>query len=116
VAGDRKGQDSIRINDQWRIALNGKRGSDRDTSGHLAEELRELGMSAAELARNLAVPTYTRLRRGHYEAVVSHAPGAFLEWRMIPAQSGWCSPFLDTNAALLIWDLNQEASQSALVL
>ncbi len=32
---------------------------------HLAEELRELGMSAAELARNLHVPTNERAPRDY---------------------------------------------------
>jgi hypothetical protein len=49
---------------------------------HLAEELKELGMSAAGLARKLAVPT--KPRYGHFEwAALRHrrygsSPGAFL--------------------------------------
>ena len=77
LAGDRKGQYSIRINDQWRICFDWP---DRlpgpanveivdyhqedkmaltaiHPGEHLAEELRELGMSAAALARKLDVPT-----------------------------------------------------------
>jgi addiction module HigA family antidote len=77
LKGDRKGQYSIRINDQWRTCLNGpktpwahrtwksliiiRRNSMALTAihpgDHLAEELKELGMSAAELARQLDVPT-----------------------------------------------------------
>jgi addiction module HigA family antidote len=77
LKGDRKGQYSIRINDQWRICLSGPTNHQgRSTSKlwtitedkrmtrspihpgeHLAEELNELGMSAAELARRLGVPT-----------------------------------------------------------
>jgi addiction module HigA family antidote len=74
--GDRKGQFSIRINDQWRIALSGQKGPlvqqmlklsiiTEETQmartaihpgEHLADELKELKMSAAELARQLDVP------------------------------------------------------------
>jgi addiction module HigA family antidote len=79
LAGDRKGQYSIRINERWRVALHGrsgrlgpkasrslitiKRGADAMAAPpihpgeHLAQELNELGMSAAELARKLGVPT-----------------------------------------------------------
>lgn len=77
LVGDRKGQYSIRINDQWRICFEwpdhapgpssveivdyhqeGKMAAITIHPGeHLAEELRELGMSAAELARKLNVPT-----------------------------------------------------------
>ena len=77
LRGDRKGQYSIRINDQWRTCFEWP----EDALGpsnveivdiirrnmmaltaihpgeHLAEELKELGMSAAELARQLDVPT-----------------------------------------------------------
>jgi len=77
LVGDRKGQYSIRSNDQWRFASNGptdRRG--RQTwrlltitrsiamaltaihpGEHLAEELEALDMSAAELARKINVPT-----------------------------------------------------------
>jgi addiction module HigA family antidote len=79
LAGGRKGQYSIRINDQWRICFEWRGGSPGPSSveivdlslveegamavtaihpgEHLAEELKELGMSAAELARRLDVPT-----------------------------------------------------------
>ena len=74
--GDRAGQDSIRINDQWRICFEWRRGHQaRSMSSspiiieegtmvrtaihpgeHLAEELRELKISAAELSRQIEVP------------------------------------------------------------
>jgi addiction module HigA family antidote len=76
LKGDRKGQYSIRINDQWRICFEWPDGSARRVSRlsiiteanimasraihpgeHLAEELDALDMSAAELARRLKVPT-----------------------------------------------------------
>lgn len=78
LEGDRSGQDSIRINYQWRICFewgSGAAGSSQveivdyhweemklaviaiHPGEHLAEELNELGMSAAELARKLDVPT-----------------------------------------------------------
>lgn len=77
LIGDRRGQYSIRINDQWRICFEWLDGSPGPANveivdyhqedavavtpihpgEHLAEELRALGMSAAELARNLGVPT-----------------------------------------------------------
>src|SRR3989440_367553 len=77
LIGDRKGQYSIRINDQWRICSSGWADRrDHRTSRlltitrrnamavtvihpgeHLAEELEALDMSAAELARKLGVPT-----------------------------------------------------------
>jgi addiction module HigA family antidote len=77
LRGDRKGQYSIRINDQWRICFEcSKKRPAHPTwrllitirrnimalnaihpGEHLAEELKELGMSAAELARQLNVPT-----------------------------------------------------------
>ena len=77
LAGGRRGQYSIRINDQWRICfewLDGALGPSKveivdyrqedamammaiHPGEHLAEELKELGMSAAELARKLDVPT-----------------------------------------------------------
>ena len=77
LAGDRKGQYGIRINDRWRICFEWPAGLpgpsnveivDYHYEGtmalkaihpgeHLAEELKELDMSASELARKLAVPT-----------------------------------------------------------
>jgi hypothetical protein len=58
LAGDRKGQYSIRVNDQWRICLEDAMAVTAIRPGdHLAEELKELGMSAAGLARKLDVPT-----------------------------------------------------------
>jgi addiction module HigA family antidote len=77
LAGDRKGQYSIRVNDQWRICFEWPVGALGPSNveivdyhqenamaviaihpgEHLADELKELGMSAAELARRLAVPT-----------------------------------------------------------
>jgi antitoxin HigA-1 len=75
---DRKGQYRIRINNQWRTCLEWLEDAPsahrtwrsliimrRDIMArtavrpgeHLAEELKELGMSAAELARQLDVPT-----------------------------------------------------------
>ena len=77
LKGDRKGQYSIRINEQWRICFDGLRNlRDRRTwrlwittrentmarvaihpGEHLAEELDALKMSAAALARRLKVPT-----------------------------------------------------------
>jgi len=77
LKGDRKGQFSIRINDQWRICFEWPGGApgasnveivdyhyDRTMpvpvihpGEHLAEELRALQMSATELARQLDVPT-----------------------------------------------------------
>jgi antitoxin HigA-1 len=75
--GDRKGQYGIRINDQWRICFEWPKGSPgpvnveivdyhwmRHTMArtpihpgeHLAEELKELDISAAELARQIDVP------------------------------------------------------------
>jgi addiction module HigA family antidote len=77
LVGDRKGRYSIRINDQWRICFAWPERSpgplrveivDYHWEGHmartaihpgehLAEELKELRMSAAELARKLDVPT-----------------------------------------------------------
>ena len=77
LGGKRKGQYSVRINDRWRICFEWPEagrdrktsrcrlslrstgyGTDRDTPGErLAEDLNELGMSAAELARKLGVPT-----------------------------------------------------------
>jgi proteic killer suppression protein len=77
LKGDRKGQYSIRINDQWRICFEWPDGSPGPTNveivdyhlekamaviaihpgEHLAEELKTLGMSAAELARKIDVPT-----------------------------------------------------------
>jgi addiction module HigA family antidote len=78
LAGDRAGQYSIRINDRWRVYFEWLDGSpgpsnveivdyhQEDTTvaiiaihpgEHLAEELKELGMSAAELGRKLDVPT-----------------------------------------------------------
>jgi addiction module HigA family antidote len=75
LGGDRKGQYSIRINDQWRVCfewpdgvpgpsnvdcrlpLGGLTVTAIHPGEHLAEELKELGMSAAELARKLDVPT-----------------------------------------------------------
>src|ERR1019366_1157519 len=76
LSGDRKGQYSIRINEQWRICfewLDGAPGPSNveivdyhwenamavaaiHPGEHLAEELKELGMSATELARKLGVP------------------------------------------------------------
>ena len=78
LKGDRKGQYSIRINDQWRICFEWPDGAPEPfnieivdyhersepmarTPIHpgeiLADELEELGMSAAALARELHVPT-----------------------------------------------------------
>ena len=77
LKGDRKGQYSIRINDQWRICFEWPEKSPGPTNveivvtarekhmariaihpgEHLAEELDALNMSAAELARQLKVPT-----------------------------------------------------------
>lgn len=77
LAGDRKGQYSIRINDKWRICFEWPEGGpgpsnveivdyhqERTVTAtafhpgeHLAEELKGLQMSAAQLARNLGVPT-----------------------------------------------------------
>jgi len=77
LIGNRKGQYSIRINDQWQVCFEwpdqapgpsnveivdyhqeGKMAAMAIHPGeHLAEELKELGMSAAELARKLEVPT-----------------------------------------------------------
>jgi len=76
LKGDRAGQFSIRISDQWRICFMARRdawacgGRERRLSlredivprtpihpgEHLAEELRELGLSAAELSRQIDVP------------------------------------------------------------
>jgi antitoxin HigA-1 len=77
LKGDRKGHYSIRINDQWRICFERRSGSPAQQTlrwlttirrevvaihairpgEHLAEELEELGMIAAALARQLDVPT-----------------------------------------------------------
>jgi addiction module HigA family antidote len=77
LRGNRKGQNSIRVNDQWRICFEWTEGAPVPPTWrllitirrnavaiapihpgeHLAEELKELGMSAAELARQLDVPT-----------------------------------------------------------
>jgi len=78
LKGDRKGQYSTRINDQWRVCFEWSGGPCGPTKRrdcrlplrrdvvairaihpgeHLAEELKELGMSAAGLARQLDVPT-----------------------------------------------------------
>ena len=77
LSGDRKGQYSIRINDQWRICFEWPNKSLARLKSRsliiiresvvaiiaihpgeqLGEELKELGMSAAELARKLDVPT-----------------------------------------------------------
>lgn len=70
LKGKRKGQFSIRINDQWRVCFEWPANSQVSLSEriampitaihpgeHLAEELEELGMRAAELARQLRVPT-----------------------------------------------------------
>jgi antitoxin HigA-1 len=77
LTGDRQGQYSIRINDRWRICFewpdelpgpanveivdyhqeNSMALTAIHPGEHLAEELKELGMSAAELARKLGVPT-----------------------------------------------------------
>lgn len=70
-------KDNIRINDRWRVCFERPHGTQGPSSvdivdyhwefamsvpaihpgEHLAEELKELGMSAAELARKLDVPT-----------------------------------------------------------
>jgi len=77
LAGDRKGQYSIRINDQWRICFECAHRAPGPSNveivdyhqehfygthcypsrEHLAEELEALDMSAAELARKIDVPT-----------------------------------------------------------
>lgn len=78
LKGDRKGQYSIRLNDQWRSCFEWPRGADGPVNvevvnyhqeksvmarktihpgEHLAEQLEALDMSAAELARQLRVPT-----------------------------------------------------------
>ena len=77
LIGDRKGQYSIRINDQWRVCFEWPEGSVGPVNveivdyheeavmvqhaihpgEHLAEELTALGMSAAALAREIRVPT-----------------------------------------------------------
>jgi len=75
LVGDRKGQYSIRINDQWRICFEWADRSPGPSNveivdyhiamaltaihpgEHLAEELEALDMSAAELARKINVPT-----------------------------------------------------------
>ncbi|MEA2597909.1 MAG: antitoxin HigA [Thermomicrobiales bacterium] len=51
LRGDRAGQYSIRINDQWRICF------ERPDGEILADELAELQISAAQLSRELHVPT-----------------------------------------------------------
>jgi len=75
LKGNRKGQYSIRVNDQWRVCFEWPEGSPGPSNveitirrkimattaihpgEHLAEELEALGMSAAELARKMDVPT-----------------------------------------------------------
>jgi antitoxin HigA-1 len=74
LVGDRKGQYSIRINEQWRICFEWPDRAPGPANveivdyhnmalpaihpgEHLAEELQALDMSAAELARKIGVPT-----------------------------------------------------------
>jgi antitoxin HigA-1 len=75
LKGDRQGQFSIRINDQWRICFEWPHGASGPINveiavplgdnmaptpihpgEHFAEELKELRISAAELARQIDVP------------------------------------------------------------
>jgi antitoxin HigA-1 len=77
LCGDRAGQHSIRINDQWRICFEWPDGSPGPTNQrrdcglslrrfmvrtpihpgeHLAQELTELGIAPAELGRQIEVP------------------------------------------------------------
>jgi hypothetical protein len=78
LKGDRNGQHSIRVNDQWRACFEWPKGADGPANvevgglpleeifmtrhatypgKHLAEQLEALNRSAAELARQLKVPT-----------------------------------------------------------
>jgi len=110
LSGDRKGQYSIRINDQWRICFEWPEGSvgpvnveivdyhesrDAETTmgrpaihpgEHLAEELKALGMSAAELARQMQVPTnrVTEILNGQRALTGDTARQAILTWYRVP--------------------------------